>query len=247
MTREEAIENIKKALPLSKTLEEAFYTLHPELAESEDERIRKSLIDNFKHYSCTSDGTPSYKVLAWLEKQKDFQTKVQQRMEYLWDKLPDSHKVEDEDCTPEEWKALGAYMELEMNFDESEEKQKEQKPAEYVNVKITDGYPVVSSDKIVEDSAYCGPGVTVSGEEPAEWSDEDERNVRDTIVAVEAFYSKGCGQEELVSWLKSLRLSWKPSEEQIYSLGTVVKGYDECAVGSVGYNLKEMYEQLKKL
>jgi len=43
----------------------------PELAESEDERIRKSLIDNFKHYSCTSDGTPSYKVLAWLEKQKE--------------------------------------------------------------------------------------------------------------------------------------------------------------------------------
>lgn len=41
--------------------------------------------------------------------------------------------------------------------------------------------------------------------------------------------------------------SWKPSEEQIYSLGTVVKGYNECTVGSVGYHLKEMYEQLKKL
>lgn len=40
---------------------------------------------------------------------------------------------------------------------------------------------------------------------------------------------------------------WKPSEEQIYSLGTVVKGYNECTVGSVGYHLKEMYEQLKKL
>ena len=40
---------------------------------------------------------------------------------------------------------------------------------------------------------------------------------------------------------------WKPSEEQIYSLGTVVKGYDECTVGSVGYNLKELYGHLKKL
>ena len=41
--------------------------------------------------------------------------------------------------------------------------------------------------------------------------------------------------------------SWKPSEEQIYSLGTVVKGMGDVSVGSVGYNLKELYEHLKKL
>ena len=64
-----------------------------------------------------------------VERTENFQTKVQQRMEYLWDKLPDSHKVENGDCTPEEWKTLGAYMELEMNFDKnSEEEQNEQKP-----------------------------------------------------------------------------------------------------------------------
>ena len=40
---------------------------------------------------------------------------------------------------------------------------------------------------------------------------------------------------------------WKPSEEQMYSFGSVVKGYDECTAGSVGYHLKELYEQLKKL
>lgn len=40
---------------------------------------------------------------------------------------------------------------------------------------------------------------------------------------------------------------WTPSYEQIYSLGTVVKGSGDCIVGSVGYNLKELYEQLKKL
>ena len=48
-------------------------------------------------------------------------------------------------------------------------------------------------------------------------------------------------------WVPVKEEHWKPSEEQIYSLGTVVKGYDECTVGSVGYHLKEMYEQLKKL
>ena len=40
--------------------------------------------------------------------------------------------------------------------------------------------------------------------------------------------------------------NWKPSEEQIYSLGTVVNGMGESAFG-VSKNLRELYEQLKKL
>lgn len=40
---------------------------------------------------------------------------------------------------------------------------------------------------------------------------------------------------------------WKPTEKQIYSLGTVVKGMGNISVGSVEYNLKALYEQLKKL
>ena len=59
--------------------------------------------------------------LAWLEKQKDFQAKVKQRMEYLWDKLPDANRVNEGNYTPEELKTLGAYMELEMNFDKGSE------------------------------------------------------------------------------------------------------------------------------
>lgn len=58
------------------------------------------------------------------------------------------------------------------------------------------------------------------------------------------------GAWEAMVWLSSqlpIKSNWKPSEEQIYSLGTVVKGYNECTVGSVGYHLKEMYEHLKKL
>ena len=48
-------------------------------------------------------------------------------------------------------------------------------------------------------------------------------------------------------WVHVKEEPWKPSEEQIYSLGTVVKGMGDVTVGSVGYNLKELYEQLKKL
>jgi hypothetical protein len=44
--------------------------IFPELRESEDEKIRESLIKHFREYeSCTFDGLPNTKVLDWLERQ----------------------------------------------------------------------------------------------------------------------------------------------------------------------------------
>jgi RNA binding exosome subunit len=47
MTREEAIEMVRKSWPISrnKDLRKALETLIPELRESEDERIRKEMIE----------------------------------------------------------------------------------------------------------------------------------------------------------------------------------------------------------
>jgi hypothetical protein len=135
-TREHQIDIARRliATGISKDLEEVLEQQFPELAESEDKSVRKWLIDEIKSiYDFESPHLNPMveKALAYLEKQKeqkDFQAKVEKRMEYLWDKLPDAHKVEEGNCTPEEWKTLGAYMELEMNFDKgSEEKQKEDK------------------------------------------------------------------------------------------------------------------------
>jgi hypothetical protein len=89
-----------------------------------------------------------------------------------------------------------------------------------------------------------------------EWSEEDKKVIEAAcaLLCEHAGYYKEKDMEakdlqlfKVSQRLKSLRPSWKPSEEQMYSLGTVVKGYNECTVGSVGYNLKELYEQLKKL
>ena len=89
------------------------------------------------------------------------------------------------------------------------------------------------------------------------WSEEDEKMIERLITRLNwiTYNTRTDGTSpnitffDEIEWLKSLRPHphWKPSEEQIYSLGTVVKGYDECTVGSVGYNLKELYEHLKKL
>lgn len=77
MTREEAIEVIKRtkgAMVYTEKEKEALETLIPELAESEDERIRRWLCDYFSsikkmiwiHRDITCE-----QILDWLEKQKD--------------------------------------------------------------------------------------------------------------------------------------------------------------------------------
>lgn len=71
MDKNEAIKMIKwglREVKLNPEVKKALETLIPEIAETEDRKIIKSLIDNFKHYSCASDGTTSLKILDWLEK-----------------------------------------------------------------------------------------------------------------------------------------------------------------------------------
>ena len=73
MTREEAIKKIKKAMPtMWKDTKEAIQTLIPELAESEDERIRMALVEYFAPpvpFTAVR-GMPIQKIRDWLEKQK---------------------------------------------------------------------------------------------------------------------------------------------------------------------------------
>lgn len=74
MERKEAIEVIKKNWPDSSftMLREALETLIPELKESEDERIRKSLIDYFNRFKSSDMWNESFSfgdVVSWIEKQ----------------------------------------------------------------------------------------------------------------------------------------------------------------------------------
>ena len=75
MTDKEKYEQALEKAKLLKLSEcdknDALEEIFPELKESEDEKIRKSLIEHFEKYeSCTFDGVSSKDILAWLEKQK---------------------------------------------------------------------------------------------------------------------------------------------------------------------------------
>lgn len=184
--------------PERKKLEKMFPVLH----ESEDEKIRKSLIDNFKHYSCTSDGTPSYKILAWLEKQKE-------QIPYT-DFVIKPHKGDDNnpyDMPVSEAQEYAINRGFGIPFNDGEvyvderhltqtignilrwadEHPKEQKPAEWSDYK----------DKV--NVPYCSS-------EP-EWSEEDRHAIENCEYAIKETFKDEQNPHRIgtLDWLKSLR------------------------------------------
>ena len=88
---------------------------------------------------------------------------------------------------------------------------------------------------------------------PNEWSEEDER-VLQLIEDVIRVYGKTQGEwiggydmDSLIFHLRKIKSfrpqpSWKPSKEQLEALGIAMDRND-----SIGYNLRQLYEQFKKL
>ena len=77
-----------------------------------------------------------------------------------------------------------------------------------------------------------------------EWSEEDDWKRKELIQYLE---EKGDYRTVWMTWLKSLRPSWKPSEEQMVALDKAIP----VCMGVVGRDeiapLESLYEQLKKL
>lgn len=138
--------------------------------------------------------------------------------------------------------------------------QKEQKPVEWSEE--DDAYRIEAVKLLENPSLYesCPnlrqetiewlkqlPKVSVNSEQVSvnsEWSVEDEDRIRQIErIAQQA----GCTQklqEEIHDWLKSLRPSWKPSEEQMNALHRCVYHVEDDIAA---ITLKSLYEQLKQL
>lgn len=200
MNREEAIEIIKNATVWNDEERAALAILIPELRESEDERIRKWLVDYFG----------SIKETVWIPR----------------------------DITCEQ---ILAWL----------EKQKEQKPAEWEDIK----------DKV--NIPYCSS-------EP-EWSEEDERMFNLVIECIEREERDETitrsEAKKIFSMLKSLRPQpkrnckdcamflngkctkprWKPSEEHLSALLAIFNDPDNIGSQTCQLALTDLYEHLKKL
>ena len=188
----EALEKAKRlcALPTDKaTMEEIF----PELRESEDERIRKILIEVVNITPASIAVRNKRELLDWLKKQKE-----QKPVDY-------DHEM---------WKNC------EVNF-EGGKKEVIEHPEKY--------------------------GL----QKQAEWSEEDEKFfelLRAALYQIKVRIGKD-EYDKAVARLKSLRPSWKPSEEQMKQLKYEIDSYyeDYPELRHQRSVLESLYNDLKKL
>ena len=263
MTPEEAIKILRdvhdKALF---SLRNALEILVPELKESEDERVRKELYAVINDLILPDDQKARFN--GWLEKQKEQKpvewSEEDKKMlevcsQYIGNTIPADYDEEEftvKDCR--NWlKSLPERFNLQPKQEWSEEDEAIYNAfiCEVVNEKMS---PTVGQVKWF--SGIRDRLKSLRPQPKQEWSEEDEEKMNSISEIIEHCviipYSGGKltvskeYKNELQCFLKSLRPSWKPSEEQIYSLGTVVNGMGESASG-VSKNLRDLYEQLKKL
>lgn len=231
--------------------------------ESEDERMMNQLHSWMNEFGGAEEYTE--KVYQWLkqliEKQKD-QTPVVTGNDYGWidDLKHDLEHPEELDKKVEEaLKQRQKPVECEKH---PESKSFEDEWKDYYNNSLINRQPTPNKREIARHFFWFGQK---QAEKPVGWSEEDEYKIDvickliehatiiprsgddDTGIPPTRLNDKYKG--ELKAFVKSLRPQshWKPSKEQIYSLGTVVKGVGENSAGSIAYNLKELYEELKKL
>lgn len=248
MTREEAINLIKQVLPclnIDEKIREGFVTLIPELKESEDERIRKELIDFFdsalgKDLLQRKCGLNPDTVLAYLEKEKESVNLSYSDIETIQTAL----------------RVSGLEFSANREAYEKLEGQKEHKPAER-NKATIDGEPIPTENQSVN--------IALSKEEKerirqsgrldvcynpekyglchkTEWSEEDEQTFIKSVETLEYL-----GKFELADWLKDHKNqflkpqnTWKPSEEEIGALAEAMERNDK-----IGYLLHQLHEELK--
>lgn len=196
--------------------------IFPELAETEDERILRviseAVITFFSDYANDFEDEDRDAALAWLEKQKEQKNTSASTM------APSCWEVE----------------------------QKEQKPKAKAKSPLS---PHELYDAKIEGISQGRQDVLDHPEQfglqkPAEWSEEDKEKIVTISEIIEHCttipYSGGTltlnkeYKKELLCFIKSLRPSWKPSEEQMEALEAATVRYQSTG-------LESLYEELKKL
>ena len=192
MTREEAIE-VYNGL-LNQKIKEAFEFFVPELRESEDERIRKILIDAFekKNNSFIDElvdcRLTKADILAWLEKQKEVKVK------YVYPKF----RIGD----------IISYNKPEPGFSDYTIVGFNNEMPDY----LVDGGNVPSCSIGIE---FIDSNYHLKEQKPAEWCEEDEKWFKEIELMALSFSNSADYREKFFNWLKSLpeRFNLQPKQE----------------------------------
>ena len=264
MTREEAIE-VYNGL-INEKIKAAFEFFAPELSESEDERIIKTLQEYVKNRNWNLNGPSQAEVLAWLEKQKetvstenqtaevgDDETEVQKA--YREGKIAGRQEVIDHPdyyqlIKPEEQDSEEVFNKIDNSFRkgrkvgfqegvESVKREEEERIIkEACSALDSRGYAILASRL-----------KSIRLQPKQEWSEEDERMLNSALWHVSHSVSNGSSTDyncSITEWLKNLRPSWKPSEDLLDALDIVANLPELEYYGGIKDKIRELYKQLKK-
>lgn len=257
-----AIDVVRQMIADGNLVQEVAERYFPELAESEDERIRKALIRAFKSLNTIKvwNGIECTDILAWLEKQGEhanFRNKIQ-----IGDKV--TRNEDGELVNISQLKRVA----------KKDEKQDEQKPAEEYNITgISSNKSQGKLGEIIKNLK------TTWGEDDCNkissikyllheldnynfdsWLDSlkyklqynkpvcNEHYINDLIKHFSQNEKLKNTKEDIIIWLKSLKSQkrWKPSEEQMKALANALSLAKNCGEES-SFDLRTLYEQLKAL
>ena len=238
--------------------------IFPLLRESEDERIRKELInfilykakgvseeqehswvvylykqkintegDFARGYDCGYEACLNSHGAEWFEKQKEIPMPNSTELIEMWDK--EKKMLKEKDFRDDAWRiAYNAFMDgfakgTCVKFEKQKERGPLTKEEEYILHRIIEHLEdeTCPSEWIsLLHDIYCLPyekqkeKKPTNSEKPKEWNEEDVAMIKRVIERIEAEIQYGdaltmaYGNQE-IAWLKSLRPSWKPSEEQM--------------------------------
>ena len=186
------MEDYKKKLELAKQLydsgsydNETIEAIFPELKESEDERIRKEIIQFLQLRHPQFVGKRNHvEWITWLEKQSDYSKlveEIKERKELI------SKEKEKATSTNDKLSLGGRIAMLEELLAFTKEKQGEQKSLGYIH-------------HIDKDGNYTKEPI----EQKSAWSEEDEKMLGKCIDAASGYYSPE-DKEQMKEWLKSLK------------------------------------------
>ena len=209
----EALERAKAGKPLDEVFSE--------LKESEDERIRKSLVEYFRKFTPGNMWDEMFSfgdVVSYLEKQKEQRPTPKFKIgDVVRDTNHNRHPV---------YRIVS--MDGECYICESDDQS--------------------LGDRTVVHFTLDNPYLRLVEQKPVEWSEEDELMRTVIIQTLERFGGRGTTEMQ-IDWLKSLRPQphWKPSEEQMEALKDAVKLYKETHFERFHTRIESLYEQLKSL
>lgn len=270
MEKAEAIKILKYRHDISLPFErEALETLIPELKESEEseeERVRKDIVGLIKFAlndgSAVSPGSHTTKeeAISWLEKQKKlfesgrglyyydgekttycgYPATEENPYDFAMSQQEKQKEHQNNSDAPNEssWAGMISSSDKDKNLDEIAQ--------DYIN-SVKEYNPEPTWDLIQTAVCYGYHCCEQKEQKPAKWSEEDEDKLEQCIRIVSGWE----GDYDIVkspysNFLKSLRPSWKPSEEQMEALKKVTGNAVDAdeyypALATLYYELKEQF------